>query len=389
MTSGTATSLSRSEVRSLGVERLDESFLRYAREVLARRQVGRFYDANGTHQDGYTAALESAFETWTGVPHAVATASGTQALVIALAALGVAGGDVLLPEYAATQCALAVIMAGARPVLCQPRDDLSMDWNHAAELVSSATKAILVVHMRGVPSDVESLRGVSRGLPIIEDCSQFDALAFEGAPQSPASDVAVFSFQARKILTAGEGGMLTCRDEALYRAFVQACDSVWFMRPQYAEWAAPDRFIGGARMNEITAAMLMSQMAGILPYTEQLRDGRRGLEERLPHGAIRTRSIDWADVGGTLVMRCDPAEGKRLSSALSAAGIRCFPESAGHTDPHTCVGWPKYVRDCVKMADTSVGGLLAGSLLVQVDPEWRSERFDSVAAALAEAAELA
>src|SRR5438034_3138433 len=107
MTTATAKADSRIEVKALGAERVRDDFLRNAREVVARRQVGRFYDAEGTHQDGFVAGLEASFEQWTGAPYAVATSSGTQALVLALGVLGAGGGEVILPEYAAAQCALA------------------------------------------------------------------------------------------------------------------------------------------------------------------------------------------------------------------------------------------------------------------------------------------
>ena len=377
MSGGVARADSRIEVKSLGAERVGADFIRNANEVVTRRQFGRFYDAAGTHQDGFVAGLEASFERWTGAPHAVATSSGTQALVLALGVLGAGGGEVIVPGYAAAQCALAVLLAGASPVLCRPREDLSIDYDHAARLVSTQTRAILVVHMRGIPSDVAALRAVVGRTPIIEDCSQFDALSFEGSPQSSASDIGVFSFQARKLLTAGEGGVLTCRDEGLYRTLVQSCDSAWFMRPQYSSWASPDVLITGTRMNEITAAMVASQLTEIDAFGRRLRSNRRALESRLPQEVVRTRSIDWADVGGTVVVRCDPAEAPSLRARLSAAGIRCFPESAGVAEPHTCAGWPEYIRNRVALDDSHTGRLLGASLLLQADPAWESEDFDT------------
>jgi 8-amino-3,8-dideoxy-alpha-D-manno-octulosonate transaminase len=372
------------DVKSLGAERVGDAFIRNAREVVARRQVGRFYDAAGIHQDGFVVGLEASFEQWTGAPHAIATSSGTQALVLALGVLGAGGGEVLLPEYAAAQCALAVLLAGARPILCRPREDLSIDCDHAAQLIGPETRAMLVVHMRGIPSDVAAVRAAVGGTPIIEDCSQFDGLSFDGSPQSSASDIGVFSFQARKVLTAGEGGMLTCREEDHHRTLVQSCDSAWFMRPQYSSWPPPDTLITGTRMNEITAAMVASQLRDIDAFGHRLRSNRRALESMLPQEALRTRSIDWADVGGTAVVECDPHEAPMVRARLSAAGIHCFPESAGVAEPHTCIGWPEYIRNRVALDDNQAGRLLGASLLIQVDPAWESKDLELAVSILSE-----
>jgi dTDP-4-amino-4,6-dideoxygalactose transaminase len=238
--------------------------------------------------------------------------------------------------------------------------------------------------MRGIPSDVGAVRAAVGQTPIVEDCSQFDGLSFAGAPVSPWSDLGVFSFQARKLLTAGEGGMLLCREAALHRTLVQGCDSAWFMRPQYASWPAPSTLLGGTRMSEITAAMLVSQVTSIEAFGRHLRANRRSLESRLPPWAIRTHAIDWAKTGGTVAVRCDPATAPALRARLSAANVRCFPESAGVLEPHTCAGWPDYIRTQVPSRGDRARRVLGGSVLIQVDPEWESADFENVASLLSD-----
>jgi perosamine synthetase len=149
------------------------------------------------------------------LPPGVATSSGTAALHLALLALGIGPGDeVLLPAYVCSAPLLAVSHAGAVPVLV---DVEPVTGNmHPLDLKKRLTrrsKAIIVVHLFGMPAAIEEL--TAPGLPVIEDCAQAMGARQERGQVGTFGDLAVCSFYATKLITTGEGGMLLGRDHSL------------------------------------------------------------------------------------------------------------------------------------------------------------------------------
>lgn len=145
-----------------------------------------------------------------------ATQSCSSAIFLALKALDIKGNDeVILPTYVCHSVQDAILNTGANPVLC----DIGQDWNMTYETVSrrvnSRTKAIIVVHMFGIPADVERLKEFN--IPLIEDCAQ--ALGAEISTQKCGSfgDIGVFSFNATKCATTGEGGMVATSKPSLMK----------------------------------------------------------------------------------------------------------------------------------------------------------------------------
>ena len=189
-----------------------------------------------------TAKLEEEFAPLAGVPHAIATSSCTTALHLAIVACGVGPGDeVILPSFTFPATANAVLYEGAIPVLVDiDPATLNIDVRAAERAIGPRTRAILGVHLFGAPCEIRELRALcdARGLSLIEDAACAVGTEFEGRPIGSWGHVACFSFHARKIVTCGEGGMVTTADDA-------KAANAWFMsleRALLAEEGLPDRF---------------------------------------------------------------------------------------------------------------------------------------------------
>ncbi|MEM7145853.1 MAG: DegT/DnrJ/EryC1/StrS family aminotransferase [Verrucomicrobiota bacterium] len=151
--------------------------------------------------------------------HGIAVANGTAALDIAVAALKIGPGDeVILPTFTIISCAQAVTRAGATPVTvdCDPAT-----WNMVPAEIEAAvtprTKAIMVVHIYGLPVDMDAVLDIAErhGLAIIEDAAEMLGQTYRDLPCGSFGDISTFSFYANKHVTTGEGGMVLTNDPQL------------------------------------------------------------------------------------------------------------------------------------------------------------------------------
>ena len=164
-----------------------------------------------------TAAFEQAFAAHQQVGHAVAASNCTTALHLALKVAGVqAGDDVVLPSFSFIATANAPTYLGARPVFADVEETTG---NVSAQTIEAAltpkTTAIIAVDQGGMPLDLEPLRRLcdERGLALVEDAACGAGSTYRGAPVGVGADVSAWSFHPRKLLTTGEGGMLTTNNE--------------------------------------------------------------------------------------------------------------------------------------------------------------------------------
>ena len=174
------------------------------------------------------AAFEREFAAAVGAPYACAVSSCTTALHLALLALGVGPGDeVVTVSHSFIATANAVRYCGATPVFVDVTSDtFNMDPSLVEPAISDRTKAILVVHQLGMPCELPPILALAkrRGLPVIEDaaCAIGSELLCDGRWErigKPHADIACFSFHPRKLLSTGDGGMLTTSDQKLDAAF--------------------------------------------------------------------------------------------------------------------------------------------------------------------------
>ncbi|MBB5514561.1 dTDP-4-amino-4,6-dideoxygalactose transaminase [Rubricella aquisinus] len=186
--------------------------------------------------------FEREFATFAGTKHAIALANGTLALDLAFQGLGIGaqyGGDasdeVIVTPRSFMASASSIVTAGARPVFADvDRDSQNLDPEAVEAAITDNTRAVLCVHLAGWPCDMDAIRAVigDRDIRLIEDCAQAHGATYKGRPVGSLGDVAAWSFCQDKIMTTGgEGGMVTCDDEALWK-------KMWAYKDHGKSWDA-------------------------------------------------------------------------------------------------------------------------------------------------------
>ncbi len=163
--------------------------------------------------------FEARFAEVTGCRHAIACSSGTAALHLAAAATGIGPGDeVILPTFTMIATANAARYVGADPVLVDADPaSWNLDVSRLRAKLTRRTRAVIAVHLYGQPADMDGVRAFAErnGLIVIEDAAEAHGATYRGAPAGSLGDVGIFSLYGNKILTAGEGGVVTTNDERI------------------------------------------------------------------------------------------------------------------------------------------------------------------------------
>jgi perosamine synthetase len=246
----------------------------YVTDALRKGAISGFYG-------DYLTRFETEFAAYCGAARGVATSSGTTALHLALAALSIGPGDeVLVSTLTNMATFFAVLYQGATPV---PIDIEAETWNLDVMLlerhVTARTKAIVVVHLFGHPVDMDPVLDVARrhSLKVIEDCAEAHGAVYRGRKVGCLGDVGCFSFYANKIITTGEGGMLTTDDHDL-ADYATSLKNLAF--------GPTNRFMHAAvgynyRMTNLQAALGCAQMRSIDAVIERKRRIAGWYHERL------------------------------------------------------------------------------------------------------------
>ena len=215
-------------------------------------------------------AFESEFAGFCGVAHAVGVANGSDAIHLALRALGIGAGDeVVTVSHTAVATVAAVEMAGATPVAVDIEPAFyTMDPNRIEAAVTPRTRAILPVHLYGQPADMNAIMEIARAhdLHVIEDCAQAHGATWQGQRVGGIGDVGCFSFYPTKNLGAiGDGGALVTGDPDL-------ADRARRLR-QYGWNDARDSCVAGwnSRLDELQAAFLRVKLAHLDEDTARRR----------------------------------------------------------------------------------------------------------------------
>ena len=155
-----------------------------------------------------------------GARYALATCNGVVAIHLALAALEIGPGDeVIVPAHTFIGTSIPVLMANAIPVFVDiARHSFNIDATKIEAAITPRTKAILPVHLNGLPADMEEILAIAErhGLPVIEDACQAHGASYRGTRVGTLGRISCFSFFEDKVLTTGEGGMLVTNDQGLY-----------------------------------------------------------------------------------------------------------------------------------------------------------------------------
>jgi dTDP-4-amino-4,6-dideoxygalactose transaminase len=282
---------------------------------------------------GVIAAFEQAFASAVGTPFAVGCNSGTDALILALRGLGIGAGDeVITCSFSFFATAEAISAVGATPVFVDVEPSTYLiDLDQVEAAITPATRALMPVHLFGRPVDMERLCAIAERhkLKVVEDCAQASGASWRGKAVGSWGDVGCFSFFPTKNLGgAGDGGAVTCRDEALAQR----------MR-ELAVHGMPRRYLHtslgyNSRLDAIQAAVLNVK----LPHLERWIEQRRQIAARYRNQLDGAGSIHLPDAGpdghswNQFVVRV-PAW-----SATPACGQRCTAstDSASFARPEAC-----------------------------------------------------
>src|SRR6187401_206486 len=192
---------------------LGESERSYVADALAEGAISGLFGR-------YLERFEGDFARYCSTEHALTVSNGTTALHLAVATLGLGPGDeVLVATLTNMATFFAVLYTGAKPVPVDIESDtLNLDPRDLEAKLTPRTRAIIVVHLFGHPVDMDPVLAFAKkhGLAVIEDAAQAHGATYKGKKTGGLGDIGCFSFYANKIITTGEGGMVTTSDARLF-----------------------------------------------------------------------------------------------------------------------------------------------------------------------------
>lgn len=242
--------------------------------------------------------LEQEFAARVGRKYGIAVSNGSVAIDAAIVALGIGAGDeVILPTFTIISCAAAIVRAGATPVVVDSDPvTWNMDVSQIEAKITPRTKAIMVVHIYGLPVDMDSIVNLANkyGLSIIEDAAEVHGQTYKDRPCGSFGDISTFSFYPNKHITTGEGGIIVTDDPQL----AERCQSLrnlcfqphkrfvheelgWNLRMTNLQAA-----VGVAQLERLDEFVIRKRAMGNL-YTELLAD--------IPHIQLPLAKTDYAD----------------------------------------------------------------------------------------------
>ena len=229
-----------------------------------------------------TLEFEKSFAKFHGARHGIAVTNGTAALEVTIAALGIGAGDeVIVPNFTFVATASSVLFANALPVLVDvDPETYCIDPDLVEDAITSRTKAIIAVHMGGHPADLDRLKKISsrKRLVLIEDSAHAHASEWRGQRVGTFGTAATFSFQASKLITAGEGGMIISNNDK----FEVQARAVHDCGRMPGEWFY-SHFIYGSnyRLSEWQGAILQVQLGRLDQQTKRRHHNARLLDRLL------------------------------------------------------------------------------------------------------------
>ena len=264
--------------------------------------------------------------------YGVAVSNGSGALDIAIAALGIGRDDeVILPTFTIISCAAAIVRAGATPVVV---DADPMTWNmHISQLeakITPRTKAIMVVHIYGLPVDMDEISRLAAkyGLLVIEDAAEMHGQTYRDRPCGSFGDLSTFSFYANKHITTGEGGMLVTDEPEI----AERCRSLRNLCFEPQQRFVHQELGWNLRMSNLHAAVGVAQLERLDEFVARKRSmGRRYTEllADIPGIELPLAQTDYAEniywVYGIVLRAEVPFDAKVVMQKLAAAQIGTRP----------------------------------------------------------------
>lgn len=213
--------------------------------------------------------------------YGIAVANGTAALEVAAQALGIGKGDeVIMPTFTIISCAMAITKLGATPVLIDSDPyTWNMDVSEIEAKITERTKAILMVHLYGLPVEVDQVLALADkyNLKVIEDAAEMHGQTYRGKPCGSFGDVSTFSFYPNKHITTGEGGMVVTDDEELAERCRMLRNLCFRKDIRYVHDEISDNY----RFTNLQAAVGLAQLERLDEFVEKKRQMGRFYTEEL------------------------------------------------------------------------------------------------------------
>jgi len=281
-----------------------------------------------------TSSLEKEFAEYCGSKYALATSSGTSALLASLIAMGLKPGDeIIVPAYTFVATYSSCIFAGLVPILSEIDESLTLDPNDIEQRIGNNTRAIMPVHMLGNPCDMDRIMDIAKknGLMVIEDCCQAAGASYKKKKIGTMGDISAFSLNVFKTISSGDGGLVITDDQRLYEIAFGVHDQGH--KPSRLGVEVGSRNVLGLnfRMNELTAAVALAQLRKIDQIVATLREKRKRLKEAISKAnGFRFRMLN--DPDGDCATLCtivfdSREDALRVSKAL---GSKTLDQSGWH-----------------------------------------------------------
>lgn len=309
-------------------------------EVIESKSLFRYYGPDLKHK---TDTLEKEFAVRMGVNHALAVSSGTAALKVAMTALEVGPGDeVIVPSFTFIASVGAIVQLGAIPIFAEVDKSLSIDPEDVEQKITDRTKVIMPVHFSGVACRMDILMELAqrRGVSVLEDCAQACGASYKGRPVGGWGHAGAYSMQLNKIITAGEGGMVTTNDARRFERAVRYHDQ-GFLR---GEWDAGQIFGDNYRMNELSSAVLLEQLRKLDTIIGRMRKCKKKILAAMSDLPLNLREVpdEEGDASTSVAFFLrSKAEAEEFVTLLNAENITCARPYSGRVAYET---WPQILE---------------------------------------------
>ncbi|MEE3338777.1 MAG: DegT/DnrJ/EryC1/StrS family aminotransferase [Candidatus Latescibacterota bacterium] len=322
--------------------RIGEAEVRRIRKLIESGRIFRY------GQGGECDRFEQDWAAHVGVRYARMARNGTSAIYTALVGLGVGPGDqVIVPAYTYMATALAVLAAGAIPVIADVDDSLTLSPADVERRITVHTKAIIPVHMVGLPCDMMRLMRIARKhkLFVVEDACQAVGGGFRGKMLGAIGDAGAYSFNFFKNITCGEGGAFVTNRRAVYdrgSVAVDCCSFYWNPDQEREEL----QFAGhNFRASEFEGAILNAQLSRLEPMMKKMRRQKQRLTSAGEKAGLRSivnHSIDHECGTHAGFLFDTEKQARAFAGSLAQQKVSCFlPMDTGR---HVYTRWEPIMR---------------------------------------------
>ena len=280
--------------------------------------------------------FELAFAKRMNVPYALAVTSGTAALRVALASLDLKEGDeVVTQSFTFVATVEAIIEARAIPVITEIDKTLNMDPEDLEKKITKRTKAIIVVHMLGVPARLKEIKIIAdkHGIPLIEDTAWGCGGYYNDIPLGTYGNIGTYSFDFAKAMTTGEGGMIVFKDKYLYEKAAAWHDHGHENNPDFPRWEDSRSSSGfNYRMDEMQGAVGLAQLKKLDFVVDEQRKNSKLIMDGISDIPVEMRfvpkgSYETADALIFLVENNSTARNCRDALLEAGLGTKILPEA--------------------------------------------------------------